>query len=157
MHPAGPPYTFQTHFNIVHKHIYVFLKIPTWSKNMLLVSYFRHLLLLSKTESNKNVAPLFWHRKLWQYIESSGKSKWWITGNFCSQTFLGANLGWRYIRVWLWLLIIRQFFHKHDYKLQKLQIKSAALMKYEQWTVYRQGWCSAHVEHTGARAHALNP
>ena len=35
--------------------------------------------------------PLFVHRNLWRYIESGGKSKYYIIGNFCLLILMGAN------------------------------------------------------------------
>ena len=41
------------------------------------------------------------NRSLWRYIEGGGKSKYRIVGNFCLQTSIGVQWGWRYIRAWL--------------------------------------------------------
>ena len=42
-------------------------------------------------QSSPDMAPLFFHRNLWRYIEGDGKSKYSIARNFCSQTFMGAE------------------------------------------------------------------
>lgn len=46
--------------------------------------------------SNPDVAPLFVHGSLWQYIRGGDKSRYCIIGNFSSQTLIGTKSGWRY-------------------------------------------------------------
>ena len=41
-------------------------------------------------QSNPNTAPLAYHN-LWWYIKDSSKSKYCVTWNFCSQTFIDAK------------------------------------------------------------------
>lgn len=58
------------------------------TSHILRQSQFRHHRL---TQSNPNIAPLFVHRSLWRHFDGGGKSKYCITGNFSSQTFMGAK------------------------------------------------------------------
>ena len=43
------------------------------------------------TQTNSDIAPLFAHRILWQFIDSGGKPIYGIAWNFCSQTSMGAK------------------------------------------------------------------
>ena len=47
-------------------------------------------------------------RNLWRNAEGDGNSKGCITGNFCWQSFVGAEWGWLYIDVWLCVCKIRK-------------------------------------------------
>jgi len=42
-------------------------------------------------QPSPDIAPLFFHRSLWQYIEGDPKWKYCITGDFCSLTFMGTE------------------------------------------------------------------
>jgi len=50
----------------------------------------------NSVQSSLDRAPLFVHCSLWPYTAGGSKWKHCITGNFCSQTFIGVMRGWRY-------------------------------------------------------------
>ena len=51
------------------------------------------------TQSNLDIEPLFVHLNLWRCIEGGHKPNYCIIGNLYSQTFTGAEWGWRHIGV----------------------------------------------------------
>jgi hypothetical protein len=48
-------------------------------------------LVIQSCQSDPDVTPLFVHQNLWLCIESGGKCRCYITGNFCSQTYMVAK------------------------------------------------------------------
>ena len=48
---------------------------------------------ISHTQTNHDTAPLCVRRSSWRYIEGDCKSKYCITGNFCSQISMALNEG----------------------------------------------------------------
>ena len=40
---------------------------------------------------------MFVHRNLWRWVEGGGHSKYCVIDSFCSQTFMGAKCGCRYV------------------------------------------------------------
>jgi hypothetical protein len=61
-----------------------------------------------------NIAPLYIHRNLWRYVEDGGKSKYCVTQNFCSQTFMGTKREWRYTERWPYVHFLSIVQRKHN-------------------------------------------
>jgi len=48
-------------------------------------------MMIQAGESTPDIAPLFVYRIVWLSMEGSGRSKYCVIGNFCSETFMGAR------------------------------------------------------------------
>ena len=48
-------------------------------------------IMIQAGESTHDIAPLFFYRVVWLCMESSGRSKYCVIGNSCTETFTGER------------------------------------------------------------------